>query len=140
IIIIHQELALAPQLSIAENMFLGNEVADGGVIDWYQTTARAREFMAKVGLKESPLALITNIGVGKQQLVEIAKALTLKARLLIFDEPTAALGGDETDRLFEQIARLKAEGVTFIYISHRLDEIARIADRVAVLRDGQLVA
>ncbi|MBR7559668.1 ATP-binding cassette domain-containing protein, partial [Mycobacterium tuberculosis] len=81
----------APQLSIAENMFLGNEVADGGVIDWYQTTARAREFMAKVGLKESPLALITNIGVGKQQPVENAKALAKKVKLLILDEPTSSL-------------------------------------------------
>ncbi|MBP0651620.1 sugar ABC transporter ATP-binding protein, partial [Mycobacterium tuberculosis] len=81
-----------------------------------------------------PTKLVGDLKVAAQQQVEIAKALTLKARLLIFDEPTAALGGDETDRLFEQIARLKAEGVTFIYISHRLDEIARIADRVAVLR------
>ncbi|MDE3174708.1 MAG: ATP-binding cassette domain-containing protein, partial [Pseudomonadota bacterium] len=91
IIIIHQELALAPQLSIAENIFLGNETAANGVIDWSQCFRRARDLMAKVGLRESPNTLITNIGVGKQQLVEIAKALAKDVKLLILDEPTASL-------------------------------------------------
>ena len=101
---------------------------------------RAAEQLHRLGLDASPTTLVRDLRVAAQQQVEIAKALTLNARLLIFDEPTAALGGDETERLFEQIGRLKSEGVSFIYISHRLDEIARIADRVAVLRDGRLVA
>jgi putative multiple sugar transport system ATP-binding protein len=139
IIIIHQELALAPQLSIAENMFLGNEVADGGVIDWYQTTTRAREYMLKVGLKESPQALITNIGVGKQQLVEIAKALAKKVKLLILDEPTASLNETDSQALLDLLLGLKQQGITSIMISHKLNEIAKIADQITILRDGSTV-
>jgi ribose transport system ATP-binding protein len=101
---------------------------------------RAAEQLHRLGLDASPTTLVRDLKVAAQQQVEIAKALTLKARLLVFDEPTAALGAEETERLFEQIGRLKSEGVGFIYISHRLDEVARIADRVVVLRDGQLVA
>jgi ribose transport system ATP-binding protein len=101
--------------------------------------ARAAEQLHRLGLDASPTTLVRNLRVAAQQQVEIAKALTQNARLLIFDEPTAALGAEETERLFEQIGRLKQEGVSFVYISHRLDEIARIADRVAVLRDGKLV-
>src|SRR4051812_15974245 len=99
IIIIHQELALVPLLSIAENIFLGNEIATGGVIDWLQTFGRTQELLNKVGLKESPRTLITDIGVGKQQLVEIAKALSKKVRLLILDEPTASLNEKDSDAL-----------------------------------------
>jgi putative multiple sugar transport system ATP-binding protein len=139
IIIIHQELALAPQLSIAENMFLGNEVADGGVIDWYRTTERAREFMAKVGLMESPSTLITNIGVGKQQLVEIAKALAKKVKLLILDEPTSSLNERDSQALLDLLLVLKTQGITSIMISHKLNELAQIADQITILRDGSTV-
>ncbi len=138
--LIHQEMRLLPDLSIAENVFVGRLPVAGGRVDRAQMERRAAEQLHRLGLDVSPSMLVRELRVAAQQQVEIAKALTLKARLLIFDEPTAALGGDETDRLFEQIASLKAEGVSFIYISHRLDEIARIADRVAVLRDGELVA
>ncbi len=138
--LIHQEMRLLPDLSIAENVFVGRLPMKGGRVDRATMNRRAAEQLHRLGLDLPPTMLVRNLRVAAQQQVEIAKALTLHAQLLIFDEPTSALGGDETDRLFEQIAQLKAEGVSFIYISHRMDEIARIADRVAVLRDGRLVA
>ena len=138
--LIHQEMRLLRDLSIAENVFVGRLPTRGGRIDRELMNRRAAEQLHRLGLDASPTTLVRDLKVAAQQQVEIAKALTLKARLLIFDEPTAALGAEETERLFEQIGRLKSEGVSFIYISHRLDEIARIADRVVVLRDGQLVA
>jgi ribose transport system ATP-binding protein len=137
--LIHQEMRLLLDLSIAENVFVGRLPMRGGRIDRQTMNARAAEQLRRLGLDASPGTLVRNLRVAAQQQVEIAKALTLNARLLIFDEPTAALGAEETDRLFEQIAQLKQEGVSFVYISHRLDEIARIADRIAVLRDGRLV-
>jgi putative multiple sugar transport system ATP-binding protein len=139
IIIIHQELALAPQLSIAENIFLGNEVAERGVIDWNESFRRARDLMRKVGLKESPNTLITNIGVGKQQLVEIAKALSKKVKLLILDEPTASLNEADSAALLNLLLEFKAQGMTSILISHKLNEIAKIADSITILRDGATV-
>ena len=139
IIIIHQELALAPQLSIAENMFLGNEIAQNGVIDWYGTNARARELMTKVGLTDSPSALIRDIGVGKQQLVEIAKALAKDVKLLILDEPTASLNEKDSQALLDLLLGLKTQGITSIIISHKLNEISRVADSITVLRDGMTV-
>ena len=138
--LIHQEMRLLRDLSIAENVFVGRLPMRGGRIDRELMNRRAAEQLRRLGLEASPMTLVRDLRVAAQQQVEIAKALTLNARLLIFDEPTAALGAEETERLFEQIGRLKAEGVSFIYISHRLDEIARIADRVLVLRDGHLVA
>jgi len=138
--LIHQEMRLLPDLSIAENVFVGRLPMRGGRIDRAAMNARAAEQLKRLGLNVPPTTLVRHLRVAAQQQVEIAKALTLNAKLLIFDEPTAALGMDETDRLFEQIRRLKGEGVSFIYISHRLDEIPRIADRVAVIRDGRLVA
>jgi ribose transport system ATP-binding protein len=138
--LIHQEMRLLPDLSIAENVFVGRQPMRGGRVDRAAMRARAREQLLRLGLDVSPDRTVRALGVAAQQQVEIAKALTLNARLLILDEPTAALGGGETERLFAQIARLKAEGVSFIYISHRLEEIAHIADRIVVLRDGQLVA
>jgi ribose transport system ATP-binding protein len=138
--LIHQEMRLLPDLSIAENVFVGRLPTRGGRIDHAAINRRAAEQLHRLGLDLPPTTRVRDLRVAAQQQVEIAKALTLDARLLILDEPTAALGGEETDRLFEQIARLKRDGVSFIYISHRLDEIARIADRVAVLRDGRLVA
>ena len=138
--LIHQEMRLLRDLSIAENIFVGHLPVRAGRVDRATMNARAAEQLKRLGLNAEPTTLVRHLRVAAQQQVEIAKALTLNARLLILDEPTAALGLDETDRLFEQIGRLKADGVSFIYISHRLDEIARIADRVAVLRDGRLVA
>jgi putative multiple sugar transport system ATP-binding protein len=139
LVIIHQELALAPQLSIAENIFLGNETAQGGVIDWGVCFRRARELMGKVGLKESPNTLITNIGVGKQQLVEIAKALSKDVKLLILDEPTASLNEADSAALLDLLLGFKKQGMTAIIISHKLNEIARVADKITILRDGSTV-
>jgi putative multiple sugar transport system ATP-binding protein len=139
VIIIHQELALVPLLSIAENIFLGNEQARHGVIDWARAHARTRELLAKVGLKESPTALITDLGVGKQQLVEIAKALSKEVKLLILDEPTASLNESDSDALLELLKDLKAQGITCILISHKLNEIAKVADSITVLRDGATI-
>jgi ribose transport system ATP-binding protein len=137
--LIHQEMRLLPDLSIAENVFVGRLPTKFGRVDRAAMARRAAEQLHRLGLDVSPTKLVRELRVAAQQQVEIAKALTLDARLLILDEPTAALGGDETDHLFEQVERLKKEGMCFIYISHRLDEIARIADRVMVLRDGRLV-
>ena len=141
IALIHQEMRLLPDLSIAENVFVGRvPKGPGGFVD-RQTMARLAEAeLQRLGLNVPATRLVSTLTVAAQQQVEIAKALTSHARLLLLDEPTAALGGDETERLFEQIRQLRQEGVSFIYVSHRLDEIARIADRIAVLRDGQLVA
>lgn len=137
--LIHQEMRLLPELSIAENVFVGHLPTRHGRVDRAGMARRATEQLRRLGLDVSADTLVRDLRVAAQQQVEIAKALTLDARLLILDEPTAALGGEETDRLFAQIARFKQAGLGFIYISHRLDEIARIADRILVLRDGQLV-
>src|SRR5580693_485265 len=139
IIIIHQELALVPLLSIAENIFLGNEPAKMGVIDWSVAFNRTRELLSKVGLKESPNALITNLGIGKQQLVEIAKALAKKVKLLILDEPTASLNETDSDALLRLLVEFRAQGITSIIISHKLNELAKVADQITVLRDGATV-
>ncbi len=138
--LIHQELRLLPDLSIAENIFVGHLPRKGLFIDREEMNRRAAEQLRRLGLDLAPTRLVRTLRVAAQQLVEIAKALTRNAKLLILDEPTAALGGEETERLFSQIDQLRKQGVSFIYISHRLDEIARIADRVTVLRDGRLVA
>jgi putative multiple sugar transport system ATP-binding protein len=139
IIIIHQELALVPLLSIAENIFLGNEPARMGVIDWNVAFNRTRELLAKVGLKESPKALITNLGIGKQQLIEIAKALAKKVKLLILDEPTASLNETDSDALLRLLVEFKSQGITSIIISHKLNELAKVADKITVIRDGATV-
>ncbi len=140
IIIIHQELALVPLLSIAENLFLGNERAKGGVIDWRETNRRTEELLRKVGLKEPPTTMVDSIGVGKQQLVEIAKALSKEVKLLILDEPTAALSESDSQALLDLMLELKAQGVTQIIISHKLNEVRRVADTVTVIRDGTTVS
>ena len=139
IVIIHQELALIPQLSIAENMFMGNEFKRGGAIDWHETRIQALKYMAEVGLDESPDALIKDIGVGKQQLVEIAKALAKDVRLLILDEPTSALNEEESAHLLNLMRKQRGRGVTMIMISHKLEEISAISDAVTVIRDGHTV-
>jgi len=140
IIIIHQELALVPLLSIAENIFLGNEPARHGIIDWNQAYVKTQALLAKVGLKESPNTLITNIGVGKQQLVEIAKALSKEVKLLILDEPTASLNETDSDALLELLLELKRQGIACILISHKLNEVSKVADAITILRDGTTVA
>ena len=139
IIISHQELALVPLLSIAENMFLGNEPAKFGIIDWDEAFRRTRELLKKVGLNEPPNALITDLGVGKQQLVEIAKALAKKVKLLILDEPTASLNERDSAALLDLLLEFKAQGITSIMISHKLNEIAKVADSITILRDGTTV-
>jgi putative multiple sugar transport system ATP-binding protein len=139
IIIIHQELALVPLLSITENIFLGNEQARYGIIDWAASYRKTQQLLAKVGLKESPDTLITNLGVGKQQLVEIAKALSKEVRLLILDEPTASLNESDSDALLALLVELRAQGITCILISHKLNEISKVADSITVLRDGSTV-
>jgi putative multiple sugar transport system ATP-binding protein len=140
IIIIHQELALVPLLSIAENMFLGHEVAAGGVINWPQTFQKTESLLAKVGLAEAPTTKVEKLGVGKQQLIEIAKALAKDVRLLILDEPTAALQENDSQKLLDLLLELKAQGITSILISHKLNEINRVADRITIIRDGASVS
>lgn len=139
IIIIHQELALVPLLSIAENIFLGNEQAEYGIIDWSAAFSRTKELLRTVGLNESPDTLVTNLGVGKQQLVEIAKALSKRVKLLILDEPTASLNEKDSDALLELLLRFKEQGISSILISHKLNEISKVADSITVLRDGSTV-
>ncbi len=139
IVIIHQELALSPYLSIAENIFLGNEQATRGVIDWTKTNAEAAKLLARVGLAERPDTKIMDIGVGKQQLVEIAKALSKRVKLLILDEPTAALNDEDSAHLLDLVRSLKEQGVTSIIISHKINEIAAISDAITVIRDGKTI-
>ncbi|WP_024285721.1 multiple monosaccharide ABC transporter ATP-binding protein [Cellulomonas sp. KRMCY2] len=139
IVIIHQELALSPYLSIAENIFLGNERQTRGVIDWTKTNVDAAALLARVGLSERPDTKIIDIGVGKQQLVEIAKALSKEVKLLILDEPTAALNDEDSAHLLDLIRTLRDQGITAIIISHKLNELAAIADSTTVLRDGQTI-
>ena len=140
IVIIHQELALVPYLSIAENLFLGNEVKGrGGLIDWNRANADAAALLEQVGLREIPVTPVGQLGVGKQQLVEIAKALSKNVRLLILDEPTAALNDSDSAHLLGLLRQLKERGITCIMISHKLNEIMAIADSTTVLRDGRTV-
>ena len=139
IIIIHQELALIPLMSIAENIFIANPPGRFGVIDRGAVHRRTKELLAKVGLDESPDTLVTNIGVGKQQLVEIAKALSKKVRLLILDEPTASLSEKDSAALLDLLLEFKAQGIASILISHKLNEVSKVADRITVLRDGRTV-
>ncbi|MFE2407239.1 multiple monosaccharide ABC transporter ATP-binding protein [Kitasatospora sp. NPDC059408] len=139
IVIIHQELALVPYLSIAENVFLGNEHATRGIISWHRTLTHAADLLRQVGLDESPHTRVADLGVGKQQLVEIAKALAKKVKLLILDEPTAALNDEDSRKLLDLILELKAQGISCIIISHKLNEIARVADAVTILRDGRTI-
>ncbi|MFI7367401.1 multiple monosaccharide ABC transporter ATP-binding protein [Streptomyces sp. NPDC050149] len=139
IVIIHQELALVPYLSIAENIFLGNEHATRGFISWNETLRHAAVLLDRVGLREHPQTRVADIGVGKQQLVEIAKALSKKVELLILDEPTAALNDEDSAKLLTLIKELKGQGISSIIISHKLGEITEVADSVTVLRDGRTV-
>ncbi|MFY1692205.1 multiple monosaccharide ABC transporter ATP-binding protein [Plantactinospora sp. WMMB782] len=139
IVIIHQELALVPGMSITENIFLGNEPRRGGAIDWKSANRQALELMARVGLREDPDTLIKDIGVGKQQLVEIAKAFAKDVKLLILDEPTAALNESDSQHLLDLLRGFKQRGITSIIISHKLNEIAQVADSITILRDGRTI-
>jgi putative multiple sugar transport system ATP-binding protein len=139
IVIIHQELALSPYLSIAENIFLGNERVHRGLIDWNRTNADAAELLARVGLDENPVTPAMDLGVGKQQLVEIAKALSKDVKLLILDEPTAALNDADSAHLLDLLRGLREQGITCVIISHKLNEIKSIADSTTILRDGRTI-
>ncbi|MCI8843736.1 MAG: sugar ABC transporter ATP-binding protein [Oscillospiraceae bacterium] len=139
IVIIHQELALIPYMTIGENMFLGNERGRAFNIDWSTTYAEADRHLKTVGLTESSRTLIRNIGVGKQQMVEIAKALAKNARLLILDEPTSSLNESDSKALLDLLLRFKEEGMTSIIISHKLNEVAYVADDITVIRDGKTI-
>lgn len=139
IVIIHQELALIPYLSIAENIYLGNERAEKGIMNWNETMTGAKELLDKVGLSENPNMQVGSIGVGKQQLVEIAKALSKKVKLLILDEPTAALNEDDSENLLALMLEFKKQGISCILISHKLNEVSKVSDSITILRDGQTI-
>ena len=139
IAIIYQELALVPELSIYENIYFGHEIMNGKTIDWNETIVKATEMLKKVRLRVDPSMKVKDLGVGNQQLVEIAKALSKNVKLLILDEPTASLNEDDSQNLLELIKELKSQGVTCIMISHKLREITAIADTITVLRDGSTI-
>lgn len=139
IVIIHQELALIPYMTIGENMFLGNEQGKSWRIDWTETYGKSEQYLKTVGLNESSHTLIKDIGVGKQQLVEIAKALAKNAKLLILDEPTSSLNEKESKHLLDLLLQFKKEGLTSIIISHKLNEISYVADKVTIIRDGATI-
>lgn len=139
IVIIHQELALIPYMTIGENMFLGNERGKSFAINWDETYGMAEKYIKQVGLSESARTYIKDIGVGKQQLVEIAKALAKKAKLLILDEPTSSLNESDSKALLDLMLKLKKEGMTSIIISHKLNEVSYVADKITVIRDGSTI-
>lgn len=137
--IIHQELSMMPNLSVAENVFVGNEIRNGIIVNWNLTYQRAEDYLNRVGYKKNIHSLVREISVGDQQLVEIAKALSKNVKLLILDEPTSALNDNDAEHLLEMLLNLKDEGLTSIIISHKLDEIRRIADKITILRDGKVI-
>jgi putative multiple sugar transport system ATP-binding protein len=139
LVIIHQELALIPFLSITENIFLGNEREKNGIINWNEANSKTKELLDRVGLHELPNTLITNMGVGKQQLVEIAKALAKKVKLLILDEPTASLNESDSEKLLQLLLQFKEHGISSILISHKLSDVSKVADSITVLRDGATI-
>lgn len=139
IVIIHQELALIPYMTIGENMFLGNERGKSAAIDWNETYGEADKYLKMVGLSESSKVLVKDIGTGKQQLVEIAKAMAKHAKLLILDEPTSSLNEKDSQALLDLLLKFKKEGMTSIIISHKLNEVAYVADKITVIRDGSTI-
>ena len=139
IVIIHQELALVPYMTIGENMFLGNEQGKAFAIDWDTTYGEADKYLKIVGLADSSRTLIKDIGVGKQQMVEIAKALAKNAKLLILDEPTSSLNEEDSRALLDLLLRFKSEGMTCIIISHKLNEVSYVSDEITVVRDGSTI-
>ncbi|BCY19575.1 xylose ABC transporter ATP-binding protein (plasmid) [Leptolinea sp. HRD-7] len=139
IAIIYQEMALVPEMTVYENIFLGHEIGNGTVIDWDETIKQAGDMLKRVRLDVNPATKVKDLGVGKQQLVEIAKALSKNVKLLILDEPTSALNEDDCENLFKLLRELKQHGVTCVLISHKLKEVISIADTVTVLRDGKTI-
>lgn len=139
IVIIHQELALVPSISVAENLFLGNERANHGVISWNKTNHEAKKYLDRVGFKYRPEIRVKDIGIGAQQLLEIAKAIAKNVKLLILDEPTASLPEQDATHLLELLKEFQKEGITCVIISHKLNEICYIADRITIIRDGKTV-
>ena len=139
--VIYQELALVPEMTVAENIFLGNEPRRrGGVfIDWEKISRESKELLDRFGLSIDPAAKVNDLGIGHQQLVEIAKAMSKHTRVLILDEPTAALTEQEVGVLLDMLRDLKKRGIALVYISHKLDEVFAIADRITVLRDGRSI-
>jgi putative multiple sugar transport system ATP-binding protein len=137
IAIIYQELALFPDLTVYENIFINNEIQNRGILDWNEAVVQSKILLEKVKLKVNPETLIKELGVGKQQLIEIAKALSKEVKLLILDEPTAALNEDDSENLLNLLRVLKEQGITSIMISHKLKEVIAIADKATVLRDGE---
>ena len=136
IAIIYQELALVPDMTVYENIYLGHEIKKGRTVDWNETIVQAPKMLEKVKLKVNPETKVKDMGVGKQQLVEIAKAFSKNIKLPILDEPTAALNEDDSENLLKLLKELREEGITSIMISHKLKEVISIADTVTVLRDG----
>ncbi|ANU16242.1 ABC transporter ATP-binding protein [Planococcus maritimus] len=139
IAIIYQELALFPDLTVYENIFAGNEIRKGPFVDWNETIVQSAKMLEKVKLKVDPETLIKDLGVGKQQLVEIAKTLSKEVKLLILDEPTAALNENDSENLLELLKELRSQGITCIMISHKLKEVISIADKATILRDGKTI-
>ena len=139
IVIIHQELALVPEMTIGENMYLGNEVGSKAAIDWDKTYSEADKYLKMAGLTESSKIKVKEIGTGKQQLVEIAKALSKHARLLILDEPTSSLNEEDSKALLDLMLNFKKQGMTMIIITHKLNEVAYVSDKITVLRDGSTI-
>ena len=137
--IIHQELALSPYLSIYENMFLGHMETKFGIINWNKYIKESKNYLNIVGLNEPPETVVSKLGVGKQQLVEIARALSKKAELLILDEPTSSLNDDESEKLLDLILEFKRQGITSVIISHKLNEVLKVADTVTIIRDGHSI-
>lgn len=140
IAIIYQELALIPDMTVYENIFLGHEISDGFTVNWNETIREAGKMLKKVGLDVNPATKVKNLSVGQQQLIEIAKALSMHVKLLLLDEPTSALNEDDCDNLLDLLRELKKNGVTCVLISHKLKEVIKIADTVTVLRDGQTIS
>jgi len=138
--IIHQELALSPYLPIYENIFLGHMETKFGVINWNKYIAESKKYLNTVGLREPPETIVSKMGVGKQQLVEIARALSKKTELLILDEPTSSLNDDESEKLLNLILEFKRQGITSVIISHKLNEVLKVADTVTILRDGKSIS
>jgi len=138
--IIHQELALSPYLSIYENIFLGHMQTKFGIIDWNKYIKESKKYLDIVGLSEAPEVIVSKLGVGKQQLVEIARALSKKTEFLILDEPTSSLNDDESEKLLDLLLEFKKQGITLLVISHKLHEVLKVADTVTILRDGKSIS
>ena len=139
IVTIYQEFNLLPAMSVAENMYLGREPLRNGLINWGQMFKDAQKIISDLGLELGPRTLVRSLSVAEQQMVEISKALTMNAKLIIMDEPTAALSGREVDKLHEIIRDLKAKGISIIYVSHKLNEVKAICDRYTIFRDGKYI-